>query len=108
MKTLLLMSSLLVLIGCISVPRNEVSEVFNSGEALVKIDAQGFKAGDKLHILKEFCRESFRKDISTTKCTQAIVGRATITELKSQDLALIKADSDTKLESGMLAEKISQ
>ena len=106
MKLLSILSMCLFMLSCAT--SNFVREPIGNQQAIVKLGVGNIKAGDRVDVFKETCREVYRRNSSITKCSKTSVGQASVLELKSQEEAIIKADNGVSLEQGLLVEKISQ
>ncbi len=106
MRFIILFSISLFLFGCSIAPVNQITKLTGQKQALAEINSPGIKAGDHVQVLKKVCRDVYRKDMPSQKCSETLVGKASILELNSGKQALIQADEGTVLESGLLLEKI--
>ena len=107
MKLILFFSSLLLFIGCTQLPVNEVRKPLGQQQAIAQIESSDIKPGDQVQVIKRECRMVERRNLLTNKCTENIVGKASIVEMKSEREAVIKAEPDIALESGMILKKIN-
>ena len=106
MRFIILFSISLFLFGCSVAPVNQITKLTGEKQALADIKSPGMKAGDHVQVLKKVCRDVYRKDIPSQKCSETFVGKALILEFSSGNQALIQAEEGTVLESGLLLEKI--
>lgn len=108
MKLLSLLTICLFMFGCATTPTNLVRQPIGDQQAIVQLATDAIKAGDRVELFKETCREVSRKDFTTTRCSKASRGMASVLEIKSPQEAIIKADSGVSLEQGLFVEKAKQ
>jgi hypothetical protein len=108
MKLISFLSVCFFMFGCATTPTNLVRQPIGDQQAIVQLGTPAIKAGDRVELFKETCREVTRKDFTTTRCSKASRGMASVLELKSSQEAIIKADSGVALEQGLFVEKANQ